>query len=149
MATAERTYVDPSALRSLYVHDDRSRRFATWRARVGNPLPLTRFGRAELINSIHLGVNRGMLVAEDARAAMSELRSDIEEGRLALMDSLFRRTLELASELSEHHSARLGTRTLDVIHVASALTLRATHFVTYDERQGALAKIVGFRVLSP
>ena len=53
MASAERTYVDPSALRSLYVHDSRSARFCAWRKRVGGCLPLTRFGRAELVNSLN------------------------------------------------------------------------------------------------
>jgi predicted nucleic acid-binding protein len=149
VASAERTYVDPSALRSLYVHDDRSKRFAAWRTRVGDPLPLTRFSRSELANAIMLGAHRGALPAHEAQAALSELDSDIRDGRLALVDSLFRRTLDLACKLSEQHTGRLGTRTLDVIHVASALTMRASHLVSYDERQLSLAKVVGLKVLSP
>jgi predicted nucleic acid-binding protein len=43
----------------------------------------------------------------------------------------------------------LGTRSLDVLHVATAVTLGAKHFVTYDERQGALAKVVGLTLLAP
>jgi predicted nucleic acid-binding protein len=149
VGSAERTYVDPSALRSLYVHDDRSKRFARWRARAGNPLPLTRFGRTEIVNSFQLDLHRGFLTEEDVRAAMSDLGTDIEDGRLVLVDSLFRRTLDLACQLSERHSSRVGTRTLDVIHVASALTMKATHFVTYDDRQASLAKAIGLRTLSP
>lgn len=45
--------------------------------------------------------------------------------------------------------ADLGTRTLDVLHVASAVALGAQRFVTYDIRQAALAKAVGLRVLAP
>jgi len=67
-------YVDPSALRSTYVHDDRSAKFCT---------------------------------------------------------------------------ARLGTRTLDVLHVATAVTLEMRLFVTYDVRQSDLAKAAGLRVIAP
>ena len=40
----------------------------------------------------------------------------------------------------------LGCRTLDIIHVAAALVLGAKEFVTFDARQGALAKKVGLTV---
>jgi len=146
---ADRTYVDPSALRSLYVHDDRSVRFCAWRKRIGGALPITRFGRGEIVNSIHLAVHRDAMSREAARTAVADLDSDIAEGRLALVDALWRRTLDLAGELSLRHTAELGTRTLDVLHVASALTLEARTFVTHDARQAALAKAVGLRVLSP
>ncbi len=44
-------------------------------------------------------------------------------------------------------TARLGTRTLDILHVAAALTLRADAFHTFDERQRKLAKAAGLRVV--
>jgi predicted nucleic acid-binding protein len=47
------------------------------------------------------------------------------------------------------HTATVGARALDVLHVASALTLGRTTFVTYDERQAALARATGMRVLAP
>jgi predicted nucleic acid-binding protein len=42
--------------------------------------------------------------------------------------------------------AKVGTRTLDTLHVASALELRATEFWTFDDRQAKLAKAVGLKV---
>jgi hypothetical protein len=112
-------------------------------------LPVTRFGRSEIVNSILLGVHRGILRDDEARGALDDFEADIEAGRLSLVDALWRRTLDLTAELSERHTARLGTRTLDVLHVASALTLETTHFVSYDARQRALAKTAGLRLLSP
>jgi predicted nucleic acid-binding protein len=147
--SAERTYVDPSALRSLYLHDDRSGRFCAWRKRTGGSLPVTRFGRAEIVNSIFLAVQRRVIEPEVAVAATDDLDGDFREGRLTLLDALWRRTLDTASELSRRHTALLGTRTLDVLHVATALTLELTHFVSYDTRQKALAKKVGLRLLAP
>lgn len=149
MASAERTYVDPSALRSLYVHDDRSARFCTWRRRVGGCLPITRFGRAELVNSIHLAVHRKQIDQRLAGGAIADFDADVREGRLAIVDVLWRRTLDLAAQLSTQHTAVLGTRTLDVLHVATAVTLEARRFVSYDERQAALAHAAGLRVVAP
>jgi hypothetical protein len=61
VASADQIYVDPSALRSLYLHDDRSARFCAWRRRTHGSLPVTRFGRAELVNSFHLPANSSTL----------------------------------------------------------------------------------------
>jgi len=41
---------------------------------------------------------------------------------------------------------RLGTRTLDVLHFASALVLKADTFYTFDVNQGKLAKAEGLAV---
>jgi predicted nucleic acid-binding protein len=147
--SAERIYVDPSALRSLYVHDDRSLRFCKWRQRLGGSVPLTRFGRSEIVNSVQLAVHRNVIEAETARRALADLDDDIKEGRLTLVDALWRRTLDLAAELSMRHTAKLGTRSLDVLHVATAVVLGATHFVSYDTRQSALAKAAGLKTAAP
>jgi predicted nucleic acid-binding protein len=45
-----------------------------------------------------------------------------------------------AEHLARRHAAVLGTRTLDILHVAAALALGATRFVTSDRRQASLAK---------
>jgi len=149
VTSAERTYVDPSALRSLYVHDRRSARFCAWRRRLGGCLPVTRFGRAELVNSVHLAVHRKDIDEHLARAAIADFDADIREGRLVVVDVLWRRTLDLAAELSTQHTAVLGTRTLDVLHVATAVTLQARRFVSYDDRQAAMARAAGLRILAP
>ena len=116
---------------------------------MGGCLPVTRFGRAELVNSVHLAVYRKAIDQDVARAAIADFDADVREGRLTLIDVLWRRTLDLAAELSAQRTAALGTRTLDVLHVATAVTLEARRFVSYDGRQSALAKAVGLRVLAP
>jgi predicted nucleic acid-binding protein len=149
VATADQTYVDPSALRSIYLHDARSRVFCAWRSRVRGALPLTPFGRAELVNSIALAVFRGDISGHAGEAAVTDLDEDIEQGRLHLTDLLWRQALDSSSVLSQAHTPKLGTRALDVLHVASASVLGCRRFVTYDERQAKLAQAIGLRVLSP
>jgi uncharacterized protein len=149
VVNADQTYVDPSAVRRLYVHDARSRGFCAWRARIRGALPLTRHGRAELVNSICLAVFRGDIGPGQGDAALADLEEDLAEGRLSLADIPWRQALDRARDLSLMHTPTLGTRTLDVLHVASALVMGCRNFVTYDERQAALAKAVGLRVVSP
>ncbi|MBX3273403.1 MAG: type II toxin-antitoxin system VapC family toxin [Sandaracinaceae bacterium] len=149
MASADRVYVDPSALRSLYVHDDRSKRFAAWRKRTDGALVLTRHGYAEMVNSIMHGIFRGDLEPGEASGAVADLDEDLRTGRLILADTLWRRALELAAQASREHTARTGARTLDVLHVACAIVLERTTLVTYDRRQRALAEALGLRVVAP
>lgn len=54
--------------------------------------------------------------------------------------------LEVCAQLARRHAARLGTRTLDTLHVASALELKAKRFWTFDERQARLARAAGLRL---
>ncbi len=42
--------------------------------------------------------------------------------------------------------AYFDSRTLDIMHVAMALVIGAKEFVTFDGRQGALAKQAGLTV---
>jgi predicted nucleic acid-binding protein len=149
VASAEQTYVDPSALRRLYVHDDVSRAFCAWRGRLPGSLPLTLFGRAELVNSIALAVFRKDITKDAGLAAMADLESDLRAGRFHVADLLWRRALDRTAELSQTYTARLGTRTLDVLHVASAAVLGCKTLVTYDRRQAALARAVGLRLSRP
>jgi predicted nucleic acid-binding protein len=149
VTSADKTYVDPSALRRMYVHDNRSRAFCEWRARLGGSLPLTLHGRGELVNSICLAVFRREISMEACQGALADVEGDLAAGHLHLADLHWRKALQRAVDLSGEHTPKLGTRTLDVLHVASALVLGCPSFVTYDERQAALAQAVGLRVTQP
>lgn len=54
---------------------------------------------------------------------------------------------ETTVTLSRRHTAKLGVRTLDVIHVAAALVLKADIFYAFDKRQRKLARAERLRVL--
>jgi predicted nucleic acid-binding protein len=45
--------------------------------------------------------------------------------------------------LSEQHAAKTGTRSLDILHIASARALRMKEFATFDSRQRVLAAAAG------
>ena len=52
---------------------------------------------------------------------------------------------DLCAELARRYGPKLGVRTLDSLHVACALGLKADRFWTFDERQAKLAKSEGLK----
>ena len=50
---------------------------------------------------------------------------------------------ETSIDLARRFGPTLGVRTLDSLHVACALELRAQKFWTFDERQAKLAEAAG------
>jgi predicted nucleic acid-binding protein len=149
VATADSTYVDPSALLKLYLHQPESAAMSAWRARTKGALQLTHHGRVEVINGICLAAHRHQMGAEALADTLASFDEDLSAGFYRQADLLWRATLNRAAELGRLHSAKLGTRSLDVLHVASALELELHLFVTYDNRQEALARAVGLKTLAP
>ena len=138
-------YVDPSALSRLYLHQAGSREMAAWRSKTEGPLLVTHHGRVEIINAICRSLFLGQLDAHQAAEALADLQADFQAGHLHPADLLWRAALDRAGELSRKYTPTLGTRTLDVLHVACALELKLRHFLTFDLRQQQLAQAVGLK----
>jgi len=149
VASAERTYADPSALLKLYVHEPESAAMSAWRTRTKGALPVTHHGRLEIINGICLAAFRKAISVAALTDALASFDEDVAEGRYAQTDVLWRATLRRASDISRTHTARLGCRSLDVLHVATAVELGLRDFVTFDRRQQQLARAVGLKSVTP
>jgi predicted nucleic acid-binding protein len=52
-----------------------------------------------------------------------------------------------AVDLSKKHSATVGARSLDILHIASALAVKAEKFLTVDGRQTEVAKLAGLKIV--
>ncbi len=149
MASGENLYVDPSALLKLYLQEPESRAMAAWRSRLLAPLIITHHGRVELINAIGLAAYRGAIHENVFHRALAVLDEDFEEGRYLQTDLLWRATLKRAADLARRFTRTLGCRSLDVVHVASAVELSLPVFVTFDARQAELARAARLRVVKP
>jgi predicted nucleic acid-binding protein len=80
----------------------------------------------------------------EAQQVYRQMESDRASGpwlEVALPDHAF----ELCADLARRHGPKLGVRTLDTLHVACALELKAERFWTFDERQAKLAKAEGLK----
>ena len=120
-----------------------------WRARTKGALAVTHHGRVEIINGICLAAFRGDITAEALSDSLSSFEEDFAEGRYIQADLLWRAALRRAGELSRVHTPALGCRSLDVLHVASALELGLRTFVTFDQRQQKLARAAGLKLMIP
>ena len=67
-----------------------------------------------------------------------------------LVDAIALRPIDRALLVGAGALSEPALRTLDAIHVASAIDLSPIEaFVTYDERQAAAARLAGLRTMAP
>ncbi len=144
---ANEIYVDPSALARLYIHQAESRAMSVWRGKLRGPLAVTHHGRTEIINAICRAAFLGHLDSNGLAEALADFTSDFASGHLRQADILWRAALNRATELSQRHTPKLGTRSLDVLHVACALELKLSHFLTFDIRQQQLARAAALKLV--
>jgi predicted nucleic acid-binding protein len=134
-------YADTSFLVSLYAPDVNSAAAVALMRRLPLPIMISHFGELEFINATQLRLFRNELPSAKVRAAYAAFRDDVAGGVVSLVPTTEAIYAE-ARRISLRWSRMLGTRTVDVMHVASALVLRADAFHTFDERQRRLARAV-------
>lgn len=137
------TYADTSFLVSLYIPDAHSNEAE--RRMVVHPLVwLTPFHVAEWTHAVEQQVFRRAASRAEADQAHARFQQHRESGlwvEVPVPESLF----DLSTRLARRHAAKLGLRTLDTLHVAAALELKAERFWTFDDRQKKLARAVGLK----
>jgi len=134
-------YANTSFAVSLYVSDRHSSATVP-RMALRLQMWLTPLLRAEWIHAIERHVFQKHLSRHEAEQIYVEFERDRTLGvwiEVAFPESAF----AVCSELGRRYAARLGNRTLDTLHVASALELRAETFWTFDERQAKFARAAG------
>lgn len=134
-------YADSSFLVSVYVQDAHSREAAR-RMSQSPTVSITQLNRSEMANALFRYVFRGALSAAEAQQYWNEFQQDCTAG--VWVQAKFPVTgWETCADLARRYGPTLGIRTLDSLHVACALELKALRFWTFDERQARLAEAVG------
>jgi len=87
-------------------------------------------------------------VARERDAAFARLEHLLARRALLEVTLDIGAAITRAMNLSTAHTERLGARAIDLLHVASALTLESELFLTTDGRQAQLAKAEGLKVVS-
>ncbi|HVI07495.1 MAG TPA: type II toxin-antitoxin system VapC family toxin [Candidatus Binatia bacterium] len=139
------TYADTSLLVSLYVFDHNSRRASAILAELPRPLILTPLLEIEIANAFHLRIFRKESDEGRIRLSWKLFEDDVQAGIFAprpLTDEVFVHARQLAMRATP----RLGVRTLDLLHVASAAVLKTEAFCTFDKKQAAVARSEGLLV---
>ncbi len=139
-------YADTGFVVTFYKQEAISARAAALMARQTVSVRLTQLGDLEFRNALYLAVFRGELTAADAALKKRLFHDDVANGIFTITPipaaGLFAKSLELA----DRHSAKLGTRSLDLMHVAAALLLKSETIFSFDERQRKAARAEGLKV---
>ena len=136
-------YADTSFFVSLYL-PDRHTSEVERRLSSRPSLWMTPLHVAECTHAIEQHVFRKAITRSEADRALQrfhEFRARHLWKEAALPDRAF----AVCSQLAQRHAARIGVRTLDTLHVAAALELKAERFWTFDDRQAKLALAVGLK----
>ena len=141
-----RAYADTSFLVSLYTPDANSSAAAAQMKHSRATVLFTPLGELELLNAFELRIFRGELTREEVKAAGTALREDMEK-RVYEPVSFPRAAFDRSKEIAGRRTAGLGTRTLDILHVAAALVLQADILYSFDRNQVRLAKAEGLKTL--
>ena len=138
-----RLYADSSFLVSCYLMDANTAQAKTYLSGRNVSLIVTALHELEVRNALQLGVFRDVLTPDEAKAATVNINADLQAGRLMKTAVKWPAVFRIAARLSERHAALTGTRSLDILHVATAKALRLHEFASFDSRQHALATATG------
>lgn len=145
-------FPDTSFLCSLYrkqIHSPRAIEFMKNRTA---KLPVSSLLLLEFRQSVRLQVrlhakdkSKGFPQHEGAQM-LKDLQADLAANVLELVSVDWPTVHQRAEELSVRHTEKNGHRLADILHVATALQLGATEFLTFDANQKLLAESEGLQV---
>jgi len=140
-----KVYVDTSFLVSLYSPDSNSADAArTMQFSRGSHF-ISALVELEAVNALELRVFRKEISSSQAQSSLKDFEKDVLGGTLQLRP-LSDQAFERARRLAKQTTARLGTRTADLLHVATALELDVDYLYSFDQQQRKLAKAVRLKL---
>jgi predicted nucleic acid-binding protein len=141
------TYLDSSALIKLYVPEGDSAEVVRYVLKRRESLPLSLLHELELKNALRVKAFRKEASRKSVNAALKHLCADIALGIFVRPPLDWPEVFEVAEALSQRFAATVGCRSLDLLHVASAMILKVRGFLTFDQRQAILARKAGLKIV--
>ncbi len=145
-------YADTSFLCAFYRQQDNSRQAVAHFQGLGEPLPVAAPLLFEFRQSLRFQVwlhsrkpGHGFSKAV-CDQALADLQSDLDSGVLLLVSAEAASVHREAERISATHTMTGGHRTLDIVHIATALVLEAEEFISFDTNQRKLAAAEGLKV---
>jgi predicted nucleic acid-binding protein len=139
-------FADTGFIASLYLEESTSKAADAALGPDGHPLPLTPLAMLELRNAFNRSVQRQRITTAQRDALWQDVQADIASGFLVPTTVASDELHKKARQLSDRHTPTLGTRSLDLLHIAAALVLEAKEFFSFDERQRKAATSEGLKV---
>ncbi len=145
-------YPDTSFLCSVYCVQIHSPAADAYKDAMTEPLYFTSLLEFEFIQAIRLQVwlhaadRKKGYSGREAEQMIADWECDVATGLNRLVPCDMDAVLRLARTFSLRHTGDGGHRTLDVLHVATAVHLGAEEFLTFDVRQRKLAAHAGLKL---
>jgi len=139
-------FADTGFIASLYLEESTSKAADAALGTKRVPLPLTPLAALELRNAFNRAVQRQRITAAQRDALWQDVEADLASGFLVLTPVAADELHHKARQLSDRYTPTLGTRSLDLLHVAAALVLEARVFFSFDDRQRKAAASEGLKV---
>lgn len=146
------TFADTSFLCGLYIRQSTSPKAIAYYDEFGGPFLISSLVHFEFRQSIRIQTflyskdrTKGF-PEQDADAGLEELEKNILDGAVEIVPVDWSDVHNIAERLSSQYTMSRGHRTVDILHVATALHLKARQFLTFDSNQRILAQAEGLRV---
>jgi predicted nucleic acid-binding protein len=140
-------YVDSALFVKAFVLEMNSAGTIRLLEEIGEPFAYSHLHELEIPNAIRLKRFRGEITKTQETAAIRAFQADVDAGRFERIAYDLAAVFIRAEQLSAKCSAGIGSRSLDLWHVAAALEAGCQTFVSYDTRQRKAAERSGLRVL--
>ncbi len=140
------TYPDTSFLVPLYTEEPFTAEAEAFMEADSSPLVFTPFHRLEFRTAMRTRVFQKKMPIVELREAFRRCDEHLAGGILQPTPLHWSDALREAERLGEAHLTEVGARSGDLLHVACAVVLGARDFVTFDQRQNALARRAGLKV---
>lgn len=137
---------DTSFLFSLYGSDAHSPKAVAWAARNTRVLHLNTLTHFEFGNALRFSEYRKAIPPGTAAQYWAGFEAAVAQGRLIVAASNLADVVDEAKRISAIRTLTGGHRGFDILHVASALKMKATQFLTFDGNQKRLAEAEGLVV---
>lgn len=140
-------YYDSSVIVKLFVREDLSDVVTQFVARQGQAVLVNSLHEIEIRNALRLKRFRNEIDDGQPIASLGMIATDIADRKLIRYEVNWRLVHGEAERLSASLAARVGLRTIDLLHLAAALNQTASGLVSLDRRQCAAAIQSGLEVI--
>jgi len=141
-------YWDTSCILALYVTEPLSRQIAALASKEKQALTSSVILEYEMTFAIHAKEAKGEIPTDSASRILEKFQSDLRKGRflLAPLGQDIKTRAAESARAALLNNPPFFLRTLDGIHIATALQLQTPELITADKRLASAAKALGFSV---
>ena len=140
-------YIDTALFVKAFVLEVDSAETITLLERIGEPFAYSHLHEIEIPNAIRLKRFRGEITKAQEISAIRIFKAEVDAGRFERIAYDLGAVFIRAEKLSARFSGEIGTRSLDLWHIAAALEGGCTAFASYDVRQRKAAAISNLELI--